>query len=115
MKSKDGQLGSTGETNLNENSTTKQTETNQKGISITAARYASEDASALVHYSIAIIEYSKLCVPLKTANAKVELIKQQQAEYEKKKQELDIEVSAYCFFLCFGAEISSLIKQKSKY
>ena len=92
MKSKDGQLGSTGEAVQNENSS-KPTETNQKGISITAARYASEDASALVHYSIAIIEYSKLCIPLKSALAKVEMIRQQQAEYEKKRQELDIEVS----------------------
>lgn len=75
------------------NAATKSADNTIKGITISAARYASEDAAVLVHYAIVLLEYSKLCIPYKTARDKVELIKVQQAEYERKKQELDIEVS----------------------
>ena len=46
-----------------------------KGITISAARYASEDASVLVHFSIAILEYSKLCIPLKAGKERVEALR----------------------------------------
>jgi dynein heavy chain, axonemal len=65
---------------------------NSKGITIAGARYASEDAATLVHYVIAILEYSKLCGPLKDAKSKVEKLKNEQAEYEKGLQEKEIEV-----------------------
>lgn len=63
-----------------------------KGITISGARYASEDAATLVHYCIAILEYSKLCGPLRSAKEQVELIRKEMAENERRKQELDKEV-----------------------
>lgn len=47
----------------------------------------------MVHYCIAIAEYSKLCLPLKAAKEKLESIKQEQLNYEKAKQEREAEVS----------------------
>jgi hypothetical protein len=48
-----------------------------------------------VHYTIALLEYSKVCIPYKAAKEKIEVIKEQQLEYERKRQELDIEVSFF--------------------
>ena len=121
LKGSNGQLGSAGEGTILENpkgkqfnkilmkinrhsqiyikevTQTKSADNAVKGITISAARYASEDASVLVHYSIALIEYSKICLPYKASKEKVELIKQQQAEYERKKHELDLEVSSFLY------------------
>jgi hypothetical protein len=47
----------------------------------------------LVHYCIAIAEYSKLCLPLKAAREKLESIKQEKINYEKAKQDREAEVS----------------------
>lgn len=65
----------------------------QKGITISAARYASEDAATLVHYTIAILEYCKLCAPLKAAKERVEAIKAEMAENERKRLERENEVN----------------------
>jgi len=99
MKGKDGQLGITGEGLLLENAKDtnipagKLSESgNSKGITISAARYASEDAATLVHYVIAILEYSKMCGPLRLAKDRVEQLKREQAEYEKRMSEKEAEV-----------------------
>ena len=70
-----------------------------KGITISAARYASEDASTLVHFAIAVLEYSKLCIPLKQAKERVESLRQEQIDYEKRKQEHEAEVTNKTQFL----------------
>ena len=96
-KGKDGQIGITGEGSLIESSkdvnipAVKSIDA-PKGITISAARYASEDASILVHFAIAVLEYSKLCIPLKAAKEKVESIRQEQVDYERKKREHEQEV-----------------------
>lgn len=63
-----------------------------KGITISGARYASEDAATLVHYAIAILEYSRLCGPLRMAKEKVDAIKKEISENERRKQEIEKEV-----------------------
>jgi dynein heavy chain len=73
--------------------------TNSKGITISGARYASEDAATLVHYCIAIVEYSKLCLPLKAAKEKLESIKQEKINYEKAKHEREAEVNFFNYSL----------------
>ena len=70
----------------------KSTDQFAKGITISAARYASEDASVLVHYSIAILEYSKLCTPLKVGKERVEALKQDQIDYDRKKRHHEKEI-----------------------
>lgn len=68
-----------------------------KGITISGARYASEDAATLVHYAIAILEYSRLCGPLRAAKEKVESIRREMSENERRKQETESEVMLYIF------------------
>ena len=97
-KGKEGQLGVTGEGFLLESKDIaiqpKQgSETEYKGITIAAARYASEDAATLVHYIIAIIEFSRQCGPLRSAKEKVEMLRSEITDYERRKQEREHEVS----------------------
>jgi hypothetical protein len=99
-KGKDGQLGITGEGLLLENpkdinvTPTKLSETEKfKGITIAAARYASEDAATLVHYAIAVVEFTRQCGPLRQSKERVENLKKEIADYEHKKQERDNEVT----------------------
>jgi dynein heavy chain len=61
-------------------------------ITLAAARYASEEAAALVHYAIALIEYTKLCQPLRLAKHKVDKLKQELLEAEQKQLEKENEV-----------------------
>ncbi len=61
-------------------------------ITLAAARYASEEAAALVHYVIALIEYTKLCQPLRLAKQKVDKLKQDLLEAERKQLEKENEV-----------------------
>ncbi len=61
-------------------------------ITLAAARYASEEAAALVHYVIALIEYTKLCQPLRLGKQKVDKIKQDLLEAEQKQLEKENEV-----------------------
>ena len=101
-RGKDGQLGITGEGSLlTENQkdinipAAKSDNSGSKGITISAARYASEDTATLVHYVIAVLEYTKLCVPMKAAKEKMNSIKFEQVEYERQKQETETEVTSY--------------------
>ena len=50
------------------------------GITISAARYSSEDAAVLVEYVISIVEYTRRCGPLKQA---LDSLNQLEAEKEK--------------------------------
>ncbi|XP_073531710.1 dynein axonemal heavy chain 5-like [Phyllobates terribilis] len=51
------------------------------GITIATARYSSEDAASLVAFVVAIIEYTRLCVPVKECQKKLSNI-------EKEKEDL---------------------------
>lgn len=55
---------------------------NTRGITIAAAKFSSEDAATLVQYTIAIIEFTRLCTPLKSA-----LDRQHQLEREIEENE----------------------------
>ncbi|KAM5165175.1 dynein axonemal heavy chain 5-like [Mantella aurantiaca] len=58
------------------------TKDNKKGgITIAAARYSSEDAASLVAFIVAIVEYTRLCVPLKECQKKV-------SDLEKEKEDI---------------------------
>ena len=98
-KGKEGQLGVTGEgflletKEINISASKGAIDQEYKGITVAAARYASEDAATLVHYVIAVIEYTRQCGPLRGAKEKVEIIKAEITDYERKKQERENEVS----------------------
>lgn len=55
---------------------------NTRGITISAAKFSSEDAATLVQYTIAIIEFTRLCTPLRSA-----LDRQHQLEREIEENE----------------------------
>ncbi|XP_074662754.1 uncharacterized protein LOC141915202 [Tubulanus polymorphus] len=95
-KGRDGQLGITGEGTLLENAPdnrpfppTRRTPSpdNTRGITLAAARFASEDAATLVQYTIAIVEYTKYCQPLKAALEKQHELEREIEENERKQQE----------------------------
>lgn len=116
---RDGQLGVTGEGLLLENAkdvnvpVARPVDDTFRGITISSSRYASEDAATLVHYAIAVVEYTRQCGPLRQAREKVEHIKNEIVEYERKKQERDDEVSVILCLLKLknqiGLHISYLI------
>ncbi|XP_077137822.1 dynein axonemal heavy chain 5-like [Ranitomeya variabilis] len=99
-KAKEGSHGVTGEGSLLENAApnaTPQSITPAKkyshidskknkdakggGITIATARYSSEDAASLVAFVVAIIEYTRLCIPVKECQKKLSNI-------EKEKEDL---------------------------
>ena len=99
IKGKEGQEGVTGEGSLLKETQTviPQKKSNSKcrvppsvlpmwlsrdcvaasGITISAARYSSEDAAVLVEYVISIVEYTKRCGPLKQALETLDFLKQE--------------------------------------
>lgn len=68
------------------------TGTQENRITLGAARYASEEAAVLVHYAIALVEYTKICQPLRLAKEKVDTLKQELDEAEQKQLERETEV-----------------------
>jgi len=56
---------------------------NTRGITIAAAKFSSEDAAVLVQYTIAIVEYTRLCVPLKAALEKQHKLEREIEENER--------------------------------
>ncbi|BFZ10052.1 hypothetical protein BsWGS_13093 [Bradybaena similaris] len=100
--SKNGQLGVTGEGSLLENALDQHFQAVKQrspspgargGLTIAGVKYASEDCATLVHYTIAIVEYSRLCGPLQMALERMhelereiekneELQKQQEQEHD---------------------------------
>ncbi len=98
-KGRDGiSEGITGEGSLLDNAkgfhvpAVRGTSSHENRITLAAARYASEEAAALVHYVIALIEYTKLCQPLRAAKHKVDKLKQDLLEAEQKQLEKENEV-----------------------
>ncbi|CAF1032650.1 unnamed protein product [Adineta ricciae] len=98
-KGKDGiSDGITGEGTLLENAKnfhvppTRATAAQENRITLGAARYASEEAAILVHYAIALVEYTKICQPLRLTKEKVEQLKQELIEAEQKRIERETEI-----------------------
>lgn len=66
----------------------------RQGITIAAAKYSSEDCAVLVQYAIAIVEYTRLCGPLKIALEKQNELLREIEENERVQQVKDEQVSA---------------------
>lgn len=66
---------------------------NTKGITIAAAKYSSEDCATLVQYTIAIVEFSRLCGPLKGALENLHGLEREIEENERLQKEKEEEVS----------------------
>ncbi len=60
---------------------------NSKGISIAAAKYSSEDCATLVQYTIAIVEYTRLCGPLKASLERLHELEREIEENERMQRE----------------------------
>ncbi|OWF37572.1 Dynein heavy chain 5, axonemal [Mizuhopecten yessoensis] len=96
---KDGQLGVTGEGTLLDHAqdlsfrAQKRTPSpdGSKGITISAAKYASEDCATLVQYTIAIVEYTRLCGPLKTSLERLNELQREIEENERIQREREEE------------------------
>ena len=76
---------------------TRATAAQENRITLGAARYASEEAAILVHYAIALVEYTKICQPLRLTKEKVEQLKQELIEAEQKRIERESEVCCHYF------------------
>lgn len=63
-----------------------------KGITIASAKYSSEDCATLVQYTIAIVEYTRLCGPLKGALEKLHELEREIEENERLQKESQEEV-----------------------
>ena len=64
----------------------------RSGITVAAAKYASEDGATLVNYTIAIVEYTRLCGPLKAALEKQNELIREIEENERVQKEKDEQV-----------------------
>ncbi|XP_033874385.3 dynein axonemal heavy chain 8-like [Acipenser ruthenus] len=102
-KTKEGSLGVTGEGSLLENAAphaTPQSITPAKkftvvdssvrkgGITIAAARYCSEEAATLVAFVVALVEYTRLCGPLRACLSRVQELEVEKEDNEWKDQEI---------------------------
>lgn len=67
---------------------------NTRGITIASAKYTSEDVATLVEYTIAIVEYTRLCGPLKAALERSQELQREIAENERLQKEKDNQVSS---------------------
>lgn len=65
---------------------------NTRGITIAAAKYSSEDAATLVNYTIAIVEYTQLCGPLKQSLERMHELEREIEENERIQREKENEV-----------------------
>ncbi|KAK3577475.1 hypothetical protein CHS0354_032326 [Potamilus streckersoni] len=94
---KDGELGVTGEGSLLENAQDvaikaikrSSSPNATKGITIAGAKYSSEDCAVLVQYTIAIVEYTRRCGPLKAARERLHELKREIEENERLQKERD--------------------------
>lgn len=66
-----------------------------KGITISAAKYSSEDCATLVQYTIAIVEYTRLCGPLKSSLERLNELQREIEENERIQRERQEEVIIY--------------------
>ncbi|XP_053397319.1 dynein axonemal heavy chain 5-like isoform X6 [Mercenaria mercenaria] len=98
---KDGELGVTGEGSLLENAqdvnihAKKRTPSpdNSKGITIAGAKYSSEDSATLVQYTIAIVEYTRRCGPLKAALERMNELQREIEENDRLQKEKEQEAA----------------------
>ena len=86
----------------------KVTNSNDNRITLSTARYACEEAATLVHYVIALIEYTKLCQPLHLAKQRVARLKSDISEAEQKQLEKETEVFTSLERLLIIAELFNL-------
>jgi hypothetical protein len=100
-KGRGGSIGVTGEGSLLENAPDNKnfppirrspSPEFSRGITLANARFASEDAATLVQYTIAIVEYTKMCGPLKTALEKQHELEREIEEGERLSKEKEAEV-----------------------
>ncbi|ESO89151.1 hypothetical protein LOTGIDRAFT_229063 [Lottia gigantea] len=93
--SKDGQLGVYGDASMLDTSDkhkrTPSPDGRQAGITIAAAKYSNEDCATLVNYSIAIVEYCRLCSPLKAAKERQQELAREIEENERKQRQQEEE------------------------
>ena len=62
------------------------------GISIAAAKYSSEDCATLVQYTIAIVEYTRRCGPLKASMERMHELEREIEENERMQKQAEAEV-----------------------
>ena len=75
---------------------------NTKGITLAAAKYSSEDAATLVNYTIAIVEYTRRCGPLKSALEKMHELEREIEENDRLQKEKEKEVhTMYLYIMTF--------------
>ncbi|XP_018096048.2 dynein heavy chain 5, axonemal [Xenopus laevis] len=60
------------------------------GITIAAARYSSEDAATLVAFIVAIVEYTRLCVPLKECLKRLSDLEREKEELSLKEEQISV-------------------------
>ena len=63
-----------------------------KGITIANAKYSSEDAATLVQYTIAIVEYTRRCGPLKASIERMHELQREIEENDRLQREKEKEV-----------------------
>nr|XP_014351636.1 PREDICTED: dynein heavy chain 8, axonemal-like [Latimeria chalumnae] len=56
-------------------------------ITIASARYSSEDAATLVAFVVALVEYTRLCAPLKFCHKRLQELERKKEDYDLKEQE----------------------------
>jgi hypothetical protein len=66
---------------------------NSKGITIAAAKYSSEDAATLLNYTIAIVEYTRLCGPLRASLDRMTELQREIDENQRLQREKEQAVS----------------------
>ena len=67
------------------------------GISVSAAKYSSEDCATLVQYTIAIVEYTRRCGPLKAAMERMHELEREIEENERMQKQAEAEVLYHGF------------------
>lgn len=70
------------------------------GITIAAARYSSEDAASLVAFIVAIVEYTRLCVPLKQCQKKLSDLEREKEDLIVKEEQSKMVSVSKCRGLC---------------
>lgn len=84
------------------------------GITISAAKYSSEDCATLVQYTIAIVEYTRRCLPLKTATERMNELEREIEENERQQKQAEQEVRNTCpYFIASATYYCNLQKHFS--
>ncbi|XP_078503742.1 dynein axonemal heavy chain 5-like [Lissotriton helveticus] len=63
-------------------------DSNKGGITIAGARYSSEDAATLVTFVVAVIEYTRLCGPLRDCLKKLDELEKEKEECSKEEEKV---------------------------